>query len=106
MTTNTKFMNYLEALKDNDDRKTNISRITQLNKLNEAFRIAKEQKYPSVMVLAVRKQNEMLGYHRENAPNPEKELAKHKLLQFEMEALQRIARQRTAELSQGRFNDN
>ena len=53
------------------------------------------------MVTTIREQNEMLGYHRENAPNPEKEEAKIKRSKEEIEALKRIARQRTAELGSG-----
>jgi hypothetical protein len=56
------------------------------------------------MVSAVREQNEMLGYHRETAPNPEKEEARTQRTKEELEALRRLARQRTAELAEGRFN--
>ena len=73
----------------------------QLNKLNEVFQIAKKQKNPSAMVTAIREQNEMLGYHRENAPKPEKELARRNCEKKEIEELERIARQRTNELSRG-----
>ncbi len=100
LTTNTKVVEYLECLKANDDRNTNISRTMQLNKLNQAFNIAIEQKNPSAMVSAIREQNEMLGYHRESAPNPEREKARRKLSETEIIEIQRIVRIRTAELAQ------
>jgi len=54
----------------------------------------------------VREQNEMLGYHREAAPNPEKELARIKRNELELAELRRISRIRTDELARGNLNDN
>jgi len=57
-------------------------------------------------IKADREQNEMLGYHRKNAPNPEKEEAKIQRAKEKVEAFERIAQIRTTELAEGRFNDN
>jgi len=96
---------YYDALWEEKARASNISRTQQLRKLNRAYEIAEQQKNPSAMVSAIREQNEMLGYHRENAPNPEKELLRQKRNEQESEQLRRLVRQRTNELSQqGRWN--
>ena len=94
---------YLEALKDEKDselqRKNKITRTTQLNALEDARKLAEKLNNPSAMISAIREQNEMLGYHREAAPNLEREDARRKIEAEEIEELERIARIRTAELS-------
>jgi len=90
---------YLSALKADEERKTGISRTLQLNKLNKAYDIAAKQQNPSAMTGAVREQNEMLGYHRENAPNEEREQARKALKANELTELERLSRARTEELS-------
>lgn len=100
LTTNTKVIAYLEALKANDDRNTNISRGMQLNKLNTVYKIAEAQNNPSAMTSAIREQNEMLGYHREQAPNLEREQARKDIVEQERRELERLADKRDQELSQ------
>ena len=104
LTTNTKVMDYLEALKDNDDRKTNISRTFQLKKLDRAYEIAESHGNPSAMVSAIREQNEMLGFHRDNAPNPEAEAKRKARLDDETAILRAFARRRTGDLAMGGDN--
>ena len=92
---------YYDALWEEKARASNISRTQQLRKLDRAYEIAKQQKNSSAMVSAIREQNEMLGYHREAAPNLEKEQALKDRTEQERIALERLARQRTGELSKG-----
>lgn len=99
LTTNDKVIDYLAALRANEDRKTSISRSMQLNRLNKLFRLALDQDNVTAGTSVIREQNEMLGYHRESAPNMEKEQAKQQRIAEEKEALQRMSRQRTDELS-------
>ena len=90
---------YLEALKNEKDselqRKNKITRTTQLNALTKAKELAERLNNPSAMVSAIREQNEMLGYHRESAPNPEAEAARKQRLDEETQALREQARRRT-----------
>ena len=74
--------------------KANITRETQLAKLDQATSIALSQNNPSAMVSAIREQNDMLGYHREAAPNPEAEQARKQRLDEETQALREQARDR------------
>ncbi len=53
-----------------------ITRAGQHKKLAEAFKVAKDNNQASAMVSAIREDNEMCGYHREKALNPEKEAEK------------------------------
>ena len=95
---------YFQALKDQQDKNTNISRTMQLNQLHKAFKMAQSQSNPSAMISAIREQNEMLGYHRESAPNQEREQARRDIIAKEKNALDRIqqlAQDRTSELSKG-----
>ena len=94
-------MAYFEALKDEDSRNTNITRTTQLNRLDTLYSMAVEQHNVSAGASVIREQNEMLGYHRENAPNMEREQARKELEKDEAEALDRLAQERTEEISQG-----
>lgn len=48
-----------------------LSRERQHVKLQKAYDIAETAKNSAAMTTAVREQNEMLGYHRDKAPNPE-----------------------------------
>jgi len=91
---------YYDALWQEKARVSNISRTQQLRKLDRAYEIAERQKNPSTMVSAIREQNEMLGYHREAAPNLEREQDKKELMEAELRELERLSKQRTAELSQ------
>jgi len=90
---------YLEALKNEKDselqRKNKITRTTQLNALTKAKELAERLNNPSAMVSAIREQNDMLGYHREAAPNPEAEAARKQRLDEETQALREQARKRT-----------
>ncbi len=106
LTTNLNVQAYYEAKKAERDRKIertlNITRTTQLNALNIAQAIAKKQNNPSAMVSAIREQNEMLGYHRELAPNTEKEAEKAaKMTDEEREFARIAARMRGNELAEG-----
>ena len=53
--------------------KLNLSRASQHLKLQNALTFAIRCEKPSAMVSAIREQNEMLGYHRDKAPNAERE---------------------------------
>ena len=87
---------YYEALWEEKARTSNISRTQQLRKLDRAYEIAEQGNNPSAMVAATREQNEMLGYHRETAPNPEKELLRQaRLTAEERELAREVARIRT-----------
>jgi len=100
LTKNVKVIAYFEALKANDDRNTNISRSMQLVKLNKAFILAEIQKNVAGMVSTIREQNEMLGFHRDTAPNLEREQARRDIIEKELKELERLAKARTAELSE------
>ncbi len=73
LTRNDKVMDYKAALRQEDERKVNITRTMQNKKLDRAYDIAAANNQASAMVSAVREQNEMAGLHREKALNPEKE---------------------------------
>ena len=75
-------------------KKHNITRETQLAKFDQAAAIALSQNNPSAMVSAIREQNDMLGYHREAAPNPEAEAAWKQRLDEETQALREQAKER------------
>jgi len=94
---------YLEALKNDKDselqRKNKITRTMQLNRLSTAYELARAAKNPSAMVSAVREANEMLGFHRDSAPNPERELAIRQRAEAEQVELQAIARRRTISIA-------
>ena len=97
---------YYEALKkgkdDNTIRTLNITRTTQIKSLRDTFLLAERIENPSAMVSALREINEMMGYHRENAPNAEKEAAKAaRMSREEKEIARLLAQQRTAELAGG-----
>lgn len=53
-------------------KKLDLSRQAQHEKLERAFKIAEDGKNPSAMATVIREQNEMLGYHRDKAPNTER----------------------------------
>lgn len=94
---------YFEALKAENDRelqrKTAITRSTQLNALIAAKDLAERLRNPSAMVSAIREMNEMLGYHRDKAPNPEAAAARMNRIKGEMDILRQIGRERTKQLS-------
>ena len=52
-------------------KKLDLSRAGQHKALEQAKTLAIQQKQPSALVSAIREQNEMLGYHRDKAPNQE-----------------------------------
>lgn len=99
LTQNKRTMAYMDALKANADRKTNISRTMQLNRLNKLYELAVKQENVTAGTSVIREQNEMLGYHRDTAPNPEREQARSRLIESEIAALSRMASTRTAALS-------
>ena len=99
LTKHSKCIEYLAVLKENDDRKAAISRTMQLRKLSDAYDLAKSANNPSAMVSAVREANEMLGFHRDSAPNPERELAIKQREEAEQAKLQAIARRRTISIA-------
>lgn len=100
LTNNYKVIEYFECLRDEDDRKFNISRAMQLNRLDVLYNMAVEQKNVSAGASVIREQNEMLGFHREQAPNLEKEQVKKELVEQERKELERLAEARMGELSQ------
>ena len=96
---------YYDALWNEKARASNISRTQQLRKLDRAYEIAQENNNPSAMVSAIREQNEMLGYHREAAPNPEAEAARKQRLDAETQAMRELARARIAVVAGGRMEN-
>lgn len=99
LTQNVKVIAYYEACLAEIERKLNIQRGTQLRKLNETYDMAKEDRSTSAMVSAIREQNEMLGFHRESAPNLEREERRRDLIDKELKELSRLVADRTDELS-------
>ncbi len=82
--------------------KCEITRETQLNCLTDTYDLAKVQKNPSAMVSAVREQNEMLGYHRELAPNEEKERKRLARMDLETKRMAEIkADKRLSQVAEG-----
>jgi len=99
LTTNKKVMAYFDALRAEDDRKTSISRTMQLNRLNFLYELAVKQKNVTAGKAVIAEQNEMLGYHRETAPNLEREAAQKAMEAKEAEKLAELAHQRTEDES-------
>ena len=56
--------------------KLELTREAQHKKLQQALQMAIETKSAAAMTSAIREQNEMLGYHRDKAPNTEREAAR------------------------------
>lgn len=54
------------------EEKLDLSRAGQHAKLETAIQMALDAKNPAAYISGVREQNEMLGYHRDKAPNQEK----------------------------------
>lgn len=79
-----------------------FTRKKQLKDLEDDKQKAKLAGQFSASISATREQNEMLGYHRDLAPNLEKEQAKRELLESEERELERLTKLRVAELSTGR----
>ena len=96
---------YLQAVKAKNDAEINrtskITRTTQLNVLNDVIALAERQHNPSAMVSAIREQNEMLGYHRQSAPNPEAEAARKQRLDEETQAMREQAKLRVISIAAG-----
>jgi len=99
LTDNEKVMAYLDALRANDSRTTSITRTMQLNRLNTLYNLAIKQKNVSAGASVIREQNEMLGFHREHAPNLEKEQQLKDIVDRELKELERLSKKRTEELS-------
>jgi hypothetical protein len=91
---------YKEALELEIERKLDISRGRQLRKLNTVYQIAEDAKNPTAMVSAIREQNEMLGYHRDLAPNKEREAAKKDRSSKEQKEIDKLVNGRLKELSE------
>jgi len=62
----------IAAIDDNLAAESKFTREKQLKDLEIAKELALSLKNPAAMTSALREQNDMLGYHRENAPNSEK----------------------------------
>ncbi len=80
--------------------KLDLSREGQHRKLEKALAMAIATESPAAMTSAIREQNEMLGYHRDKAPNAEKvaEMREHMDAE-EIARRQGQAKRRTDELS-------
>lgn len=76
-----------------------FTREQQLTDLENVKTLAVNDGNLTAITGAIREQNEMLGYHREAAPNLEKEQQRKELIESEREELQRVAAVRTEELS-------
>lgn len=79
--------------------KQGFTRESQLKDLESAKALAMLQENVPGMVSAIREQNEMLGFHRDKAPNPEAAQARQQRFKGEMAAIRRLVRTRTAELA-------
>ncbi len=53
-------------------KETGVSRERQMNRLDDLYDMAVDQKNPTAAKGIVAEQNEMLGFHRDKAPNTEK----------------------------------
>jgi len=92
--------NAIVRVKRDEAAESRFTRELQLQKLEQAFGVAVKEDSPSAMVSAIREQNEMLGYHREHAPNPEREQQQRSIMERELKELARLAGKRTAALSE------
>ena len=73
-------------------KKLNITRESQLLKLQTI--VDDKDCTGTTAVSAIREMNDMLGYHREAAPNPEAEAARKQRLDEETQALREQAKER------------
>jgi len=89
----------IAKLQANEENYLDVSREKQLKRLKLAYDEAEITENPSAMVSAIREMNEMLGYHRDNAPNPEKEALRKRRTDTETARLRRLVRHRTGELA-------
>ncbi len=71
-----KIIKLKEQIQAETEEKLNLSREAQHKKLQQALAMAIETKSAAAMTSAIREQNEMLGYHRDKAPNTEREAAR------------------------------
>jgi len=94
LTSNSRTVAYYEALMAEDRRKTGITRTLQLNRLDFLYDLAVEQGNTVAAKGVIAEQNEMLGYHREAAPNLEAEAAWKQRLDEETQALREQAKER------------
>lgn len=90
---------YLRAIETEKQRKISISRGLQLTRLDMLFRMAVDQRNVTAAKGVISEQNEMLGYHRENAPNQEREQARRAIKEFEAEELRKLCVARTGALA-------
>ncbi len=63
----------IDRIKSKTAKDYDVSRERQIQRLVDAYDLAKEQGQSSAMTSAARELNEMSGWHREKAINPEKE---------------------------------
>ena len=101
---NYKVQKQIQHFKADFAAESKFTREKQLQGLEESRKLALEQKSSTGITSAIREQNEMLGYHRESAPNQEREQARRDIIAKEKNALDRIqqlAQDRTSELSKG-----
>ncbi len=79
-----------------------FTREKQLKDLESAKKLAKGLEMPAAMVSATREQNEMLGYHRELAPNEEKERKRLARMDLETKRMAEIkADKRLSQVAEG-----
>lgn len=69
---NTSLIAAIARIDAKTEEKLDLSRAGQHEKLQDAYNIAEKAKNPAAMTGAIREQNEMLGFHRDKAPNQEK----------------------------------
>lgn len=82
---------HIDRVKADMVAESKFTREKQLKDLEIARNIAEHQKNASAMVSATREQNEMLGYHRETAPNLEKEAARRAMTKKQEELARKFA---------------
>jgi len=96
---NALILSEIAKIQAKEEKKLDVTREKQLKRLKLAYDEAETSENPSAMVSAIREMNEMLGYHRDNAPNPEKEALRKRRTDTETARLRRLVRHRTGELA-------
>jgi len=95
----------IKAIDDELAAESKFSRELQLKRLDSLLEMAIGQQNVTAGKACIAEQNDMLGYHRDNAPNAERELAKLERASEEERKLAVLAaRLRTEEESQDRPN--
>ena len=99
----------IERLKAKRELKTDITREKQLLRLDNVYDLSMKKNKLNCAVAAVREQNEMLGYHTDNAPNIERERllkARRQAERGKLTTLQAVVVRRTEQIGSGDILDS